>query len=115
MGAEQSFSVDLMVTKAVYEDIALRERIESLTVKTLDSFMNNPTVNINDIEDALRIAYQNSVVSFRVKGLTSKNYAFVEIVDGAKRLCLKKRLELMADNSIVIKEDITFTYSRVDK
>ena len=113
--AEQSFSVDLMVTKAVYEDIALRERIESLTVKTLDSFMNSPTVNINDIEDALRVAYQNSVVSFRLKGLTSKNYAFVEIVDGAKRLCLKKRLELMADNSIVIKEDITFTYSRVDK
>ena len=113
--AEQSFSVDLMVTKAVYEDATLRERIESLTVKVLDSFMNNPTVNIVEIENALREAYQSSVVSFRLSGLAGKNYAFVAVADGAKRLCLKKRLDLLADNSIVIKEDITFTYSRVDK
>ena len=112
--AEQSPKVEFVVTKAVFDDDTQRSRIERLTTSVIDAYLNRDIVNINEIEASLKEAYQNSVISFKVSGLGgAANFKYIDIEDGSKRMCLKKKLELLPDNSIVVTEDITFEYKKI--
>lgn len=105
--AEQTFTVELHVRKDIFENADIRNALRRATIKVLDAAVSESTINMTAIKDSLRKVYGASVDAFEVTGLGgSENYQLVTVASNEYRLCLKKRLEMEADRSLVVKDDV---------
>ena len=113
--AEQSFTVDLCVKEAVYLNEAIREQLKSATIELLDKYISETVVNITVITAALKELYGDAVVAFKLYGLGgSKDYQIASLASEHNRLCLKKILQIQQDNKLIIKEDVTVNFQKVE-
>ncbi len=114
LAAEQAFNVDLYVTKAIYDDLSIRDILKSTTVKLLDSYISLTTVNMSEIRERLKQLYGTAVKAFQLRGLGGvKNYEIVTVATNQNRLCLKKQLSIQADKTMIVEDAVTFTFSLV--
>lgn len=114
--AQQNLSVHIYVARSVYEDESLRAKLESETIRLLDTYITKQVVDLQQIISALRAVYGTTVESFRVSGLggEDKNYTLVKVVDGHARLCLGKRLELQDDNTMIVAENVNIQFHNTE-
>ena len=113
--SEQSFVLDLDVDSVVYNSLELREQLETKTIKLLDEYIAKTQVNLVEIQQALASLYGNAVKSFTIQGLGgSANLRYMRLKSEEHRLCLKRDLKLLQDNSLVIDEDVTFNFHWFD-
>lgn len=113
--AEQSITVELYVKRAVFTDNEVRQQLINNTISILDDGISQITVNVSDLAETLRTAYGDSVEALRISGIGgTKNYQVVNLFAEHNRLTLKKILEVQQDNTLIIKEDVTIAFHRVD-
>ena len=113
--SEQSFVLDLDVDSVVYNSLELREQLETKTIKLLDEYIAKTEVNLVEIQQALSGLYGNAVKSFTIQGLGGEsNLRYMRLKSEEHRLCLKRDLKLLQDNSLVIDEDVTFNFHWYD-
>lgn len=111
--SEQSFVVDMYVSKTVYDNNDVRETIRSKTLAILDEHVKMEEVNMNNINRALNEVYGTDVVSFRVTGLGgSRNLNIVKTLNPERRLCINKRVTALADGRIILEDDVTLNFIR---
>ena len=114
--ASQSFTVSLSVTKLVYEDIQLRNRLKISTISTIADLLTKSTISNDIITTALRTQYGTDVVAIHVSGLGGvNNYSVLTIPDNAKRCSIKKRLTALANRSLIVEEDINVEFVLYEK
>ena len=66
---------------------------------------------MSDIIAELKTLCGSGVRSISIKGLGGdNNYELLSMLEDTDRVCLKKRLVLQDDNTIVVTEDINFIY-----
>lgn len=111
ISADQSFSLTLFVSKAVKENDSIRGKLNRATISLLDSYVGEQVVNMTEVTEALRKLYGATVPAFTVSGLGgSNNYQLLKVVSNKDRLCLKKRLAIQADKTLIVEDDITIEY-----
>lgn len=116
VNSEQSFKIDLFVNNRVYNNLDMRTQLTSDTVKILDLYISNQTVNMSDIYVALKQYYSDSVLSFNISGLGGdKDLKIAQIVSNNDRFCLKKKLSLQSNELFIIEEDITIEFHNVEQ
>lgn len=109
--SEQSFDIYLYVDDSTYKDQILRSEMETKIVSKLNTLLNNTTICMSDIIAELKTLCGSGVRSISIKGLGGdNNYELLSMLEDTDRVCLKKRLVLQDDNTIVVTEDINFIY-----
>jgi len=109
--SEQSIVLDMYVTSAVYNDLAIRQQLTDTAIRMLDTYIGKTRVNMTEITQGLAKAFGDSVRTLEVKGLGGdKNYRIVTLATEHNRLCLKKILKLQQDNSLIVIEDVTVNF-----
>lgn len=112
--AEQSFNLILHVTKAVYDNDALRTTLENATISLLDYYISQTVVNMTTIRDELKKLYGDSVAAFRIGGLGgSADYELITVLDGKSKLCLKKKLMILPDMTMFVKDAANFEFKKL--
>lgn len=109
--SSQTFSVTLYVSSNVYKNADLRAAITAQTIKTIAAGLNNVKVSISDISDALKAQYKDDVLSIDLKGLAGvANLNVVTLIDGSKKLSLKKLLVARNDETLGLQEGVSVDY-----
>lgn len=109
--AEQSLTLDMYVSTAVYNDASIRQQLTDTAIRMLDTYVGKTRVNMTEITQALTSAFGDSVRTLEVKGLGGdKNYRIVTLSTEHNRLCLKKILKVQQDNTLVVTEDVTVNF-----
>lgn len=115
INAEQSLTIDLYVNSKVYNDVNVRLSLSNNTIKLLDAYISNLIVNTTVITQALKAMYGDSVLTVDMAGIgDDKNYRIITLASEHNRLCLKKILEIQQDNTLIIKEDVTINFHKVN-
>ena len=113
--SEQSLVLELDVPGAIYSDQTIRQQLSDQTVRLLDQYISRSEVNVVNINTALEKMYGNSVKSFRLSGLGgSEDYRLIKLVTQDSALCLKRNLYVQQDGTLIMKEDVTINFHRVD-
>ncbi len=111
--ADQSFEVTLNVTYETYKDSSLIAEIEKITISTINNSLNNNTISISNIEKELINRYGKDVLGIELSGFgPDKNYQLLTIVDKQSKMNIKKKLELLPNDQIILLEDVKFNYIR---
>jgi hypothetical protein len=111
ISAGQAFRLDLFVSKAVYANSELRDRLTKSTISTINEQLKRTTVTLDGITKALREQYGNDVISVQISGLGgASNLPALTITDDADRCSIRKRLVALPDDSLIVEEDITIDF-----
>ena len=109
--AEQSLEVTLYVEDNVYNDSILKDELERKIINTINSDLTNSKITIYDLTEHIKEVCGNSIITLYVTGLGGKdNYQILNLENDYDKLCLKKKLVLQNDGSIIVSEDVTFKY-----
>lgn len=109
--AEQSLEVTLYVEDNVYNDSILKDELERKIINTINSDLTNSKITIYDLTEHIKEVCGNSIITLYVTGLGGKdNYQILSLENDYDKLCLKKKLVLQNDGSIIVSEDVTFKY-----
>jgi len=115
LDAEQVLTVSLYVPKAIYENLAVREKLERSTIEILNTYIGQNRVNVSEIEDYLRVYYADSVSSVRLSGLGGgSNYQVVRLVNPNTKLCIKKELVVQPDKTTLVSDAVVFEWNKMD-
>lgn len=111
VSATQSLTVNLYVSSSVFNNTTLRDQLNLLTIKTINTAIQQPVISISNIQEALTAAYGSSVISFNVSGLGgSNNYNALTLPNNNESLSLNKILSIQEDGTIVVSEDVIINY-----
>jgi hypothetical protein len=109
--AGQSLRIDLVVSKDVNSNDALKARISRSTIALINDAMRSKTVSISEIESALRDLYAGDVIDVSISGLGgASNYPMLTVVDDANRCSLSKRVVAQTDGTLMVEENATINY-----
>jgi hypothetical protein len=109
--AGQYFIVDLYVTKETYANNELRESLRKSTISTIDDLLKSPTISTSTIISELRSKYNNDVVSLKLSGLGgAANLTALTVVNDGDRCNIRKRLIKLADDKLIVEEDVTINF-----
>lgn len=113
--SEQSLTLDLDVPPTIYADIVIRQQLSDRTIRLIDQYISGSEINIVDINAALTKLYGNSVKSFKLSGLGGAgDYRLIKVQSKDSSLCLKRNLYVQADETLIMKEDVTINFHLVD-
>lgn len=111
--AGQSFKVILYVSSSVYSNIDLRDKLTKSTIIVLSEALKLKNVSIDLMTAALRDNYGNDVISAQLTGLGGDlKLQTLTVLDDACRCSIRKRLTALADNSLIVEEDVTVSFVR---
>lgn len=110
--AQQNFTLDLLVTKAIYDSQDVRDLIKKTAITVINSFIGLEEVNMVEINSALLEAFDNGVISFNLSGLGGdKNYTLLKLKNLQHSLCIAKRLAVQADGTYIVEDAITVNFT----
>lgn len=113
LNAGQSIVVTLTVDRKTYNNYDLREKLESITVKTIGKWLKEAIVTTSDAIDALRTEYGTDVIGIELTGLGgTENYGTVTVLDQASRCGIAKRLVAQDDNTLIVEDNLTINFVR---
>jgi hypothetical protein len=111
IAAGQAFVLSLYVTKAVFNNTALRDRLEKTSIQTINTQLKQATISIDSMTAALREVYSNDVISVQLSGLGGTlNLPALTILDDANRCSIRKRLVALSDDSLIVEEDVSISF-----
>lgn len=114
--APQSLVLDLVVNRNTYNNLDLRKSITTTTIQVVSELLSATTISNSMILSRLVEVYGNDVLGVKMVGLGSEvEITAMTVLDETKRCCLKKRLYVQADNSMIVEEDITVNFVLMDK
>lgn len=111
LSAEQSFTVDLYVPYAIYNDLSIRETLRLSTVATLDQAIGKQVINMTQVRESLKKLYGESVTAFNITGLGGdRNYQHIEVASEQNKLCLKKQLVVQPVKSMIVEDAVVVSF-----
>lgn len=111
--ASQSFSVNVYVNGAVYDNAALRSKLIKSTVTNISLQLKNQTVSVDAILAALKSGYGEDAISVDISGLGGAlNLQTLTVVDSSDRCSIRKRLVALADGKLIVEEDVAVNFVR---
>lgn len=115
INSEQSPKIDLYVKQEVLNNDDVRQTIERNTIRVLDDHLSRREINVAEITEALRAAYGDSVVGFDLEGFggVKKNLPYAILVKETQRATLRRVLEIQADRTLIMVEDVEINFLRV--
>lgn len=109
--AAQTFTVTLAVSKLVYDNQDLRDRLTRSAINTLASALTQKTVAMSKVVEDMRSAFGSDVIDVQLSGLGgAENYSVLTVVDETDRLSIRKRLVALADDTLAVEEDIVINF-----
>lgn len=112
--SQQAFNVVLYVRSNVYRDNRLREELKRVTTNLISTAIQTKVVSISEITKQLTELYDESVVSVKLSGLGGADYETLTVVNDSDQLCLRKKLMAQEDGTLIVVEDINFTFVNYD-
>lgn len=110
----QSFSVDLYVTYAIYNNAVIRNNILYTVTKTIDDYLYaGTTIKKTELLQILYTKLSEFVVSVSLTKFTELNTEYMELTDSNSRVSLAKTLTVESDG-YNLKEDIAIDFKIVD-
>lgn len=107
----QSPNVKLYVSKATYNNSALRDTLSTTTVSTSSTNLNVAQVSRSAIQDALKTVYGTDVIDVEFSGLGGTlDLDVFTVLDDSLRPSLRKRLTAQSDGSLIVEEDVTIEF-----
>lgn len=111
ISAGQAFVVTLYVSALVYANIDLRLSLNKATTVVIAGQLTESVVSVDSISAALRTQYGLDVISVQISGLGgSLALPTFTILNDGHRCSIAKRLVALADQSLIVEEDITVNY-----
>lgn len=111
--SEQTLTVDVFVTDALYRDNEQRQRFEEQTIRYLDSWVSQPVVATSDAIDGLRTLFGDVSSGVSIKGLGGDlGLTLVNMQRNEDRFCLKRNLSVQQDGTFIIREAVTVNFYR---
>jgi hypothetical protein len=71
--AEQSFTIDFYVKDKIYKDSGIRQQVINDSIRILDDYIDNMTINITELTVMLKDYFVDTVESIDIKGLGGTN------------------------------------------
>ncbi len=113
--AGQSIKVKLHVNALTYNNPTLLTAITKTTIKVIDNALKNVVISVSAIEYDLINAYGTDVINVEVVGISGTlDLKTFTILDKSNSCSIKKRLTLLADNRMVVEEDLDVFYIKHD-
>lgn len=111
--SEQSLTVDIYVSDALYRDTDQRERIEEKTIRYVDKWISEKTVAVSVAIKGLSALYGDVASGVALRGLGGDaNLQILETQKDEDRFCLKRNLQVQQDGSFIIREAVTVNFYR---
>ncbi len=109
--AAQSFVVDIFVSKSIYNDTKLKNKLTSSTIQTILTVLKDSVVSLDKLTTSLRASYGNDVIAFNLTGLGGTlALDVITVLDETNRCSVKKKLTVLGDNSLSVENDITCNF-----
>lgn len=109
--ASQSFELTLHVPPETLNDSDLLDQIEKITISTINNSLSKSTITVSDIEYELKNKYGKDVIDVVLSGFgTDKNYNAITILDKQAKMSIKKKIVLLPNNQLILKEDVKINY-----
>ena len=115
INTEQSPELELFVPDAVFRDNkSLRLELQNKAIKILDTMLSGREINNSLIEKTLTEAFGNTVISLKLSGLGGTNdLYYAKVISPTKQLSLKRNLVIQGDGTLIMQEDVKFSFKRV--
>ena len=110
--AGQSFIVNLRVPPTTFANLELQANLNTTTIQQISLALQNTTVAVDSIQNALRAQYGTDVISVELLGLGgfSNNYQALTVITPGCKLSIAKKLVAQSDNSLVVQEAVQVNY-----
>ncbi|WP_233874750.1 hypothetical protein [Paraburkholderia adhaesiva] len=109
--AAQSFQVTCLVAATVFDNDDLKQQLQTITISTINTQLQNDVVSMSAITAALSEVYGNDVISFVASGLGGTlNLSAVTLVDRSTQLGIARQLVANADGTLSVKENVVVSF-----
>lgn len=115
--AENRFTINYYLTATNRQNSDLIKAIRNQTRQTISAFLaENLTISTTALTESLRSALKDSIISVEMEGMgVDKDMRIFTVLSPAARAVLGKKLEIEADGSIGLKDDVVVSYNRHDQ
>lgn len=111
ISASQSFKVVMLVKPSVFDDSALLQALREMTIKTIDTSLQQKTISISTMEKDLLTAYGEDVVSVELTGLGGVDtHNTFTVINNSSRCSIRKRLSTLPNGSLIVEDDVTIEF-----
>lgn len=115
MEAGQSLVVNLYVSQAVYKDTKLRAALESSTITSIATSLQDTQISLSGMHDSMAAVYGSDVLAIAISGLGgAENYSAVTVINDRDRCSIAKLLVALPDGTLVVQENITVNFIKHD-
>lgn len=108
---DQSFWVDYYMTETAFKNASIRAGILASTKALVADTLGRSTISVSDIVSRLRLSAGDDVIGIEAGGLGgTENYPLLTIKDTAVRLGLRKKLTVLANQTLLVEDDIKINF-----
>jgi len=114
--AENRFTVYYYMTAANRKNTDLIKVLRTKTSQVINDYLhNNITVSATALGKALENELESSIISVEIGGMgPDEDWRLFTVVGDASQATIGKKLELLSDGTISLKDDILISYNRHD-
>lgn len=109
--AAQSLRVIFTVNSEVYSNIKLRSAMESSTISLINQHLDKEIISLSQMITSIQTFLNTNIISVEILGLADNLKTFT-LVDRSAKPSIGKKAILLADQSIVVEDSITFEFIR---
>lgn len=108
--SKQSLKVIAYLNQLNYQNSAIRESLSKTIAQTVQIAISRKRVSLDSILQTLRATIGDTVISFDVKGFLDDQYKTITLVDETQTLSIGKKVVVLPNMSIDIKDDIEIEF-----
>lgn len=111
MSSAQSLRVKIYMTTTAYNNLSLRSDLEKMAKEVIVKELSKDTVSSTNMGYNIKKNAVDGVIDVSVSGLGGvADFDLVSASDASVTLSLAKKLDIMSDQSITVRDDILFEY-----
>ena len=109
INAAQSLQINLTVSRQVYNNIDVVNKIKEATIRVLNEEISKETVSVSTIVSKLVKEHGDDVIGLTLGNLGgSDRIISFTVLDEGKRATIRKKLTIQSDETLSVDEDVYF-------
>jgi hypothetical protein len=110
---DQTLSITYYMTPTAYANSSIRPALIASTKEIVSEMLGRKTVVVSDIITRLKANAGEDILSIEATGLGGvNNFALLTVDDPAVRLSLRKKLTVLANQDLMVEDDIKINFLR---
>lgn len=114
ISSEQKFILKLTITESVYKNTLLLNEIKKSSINVIKNELSKNIITRSDIISNLKDVYGKDVIDVDISGFDNGKYNVISLLDDKSKLSIKKKLVQLPNKTIILDQDITFDYIRIN-